>query len=248
MAVNQGGAMYNTNDSDVIVRDCAFTNNEANVGGAVLNERSAVAFKNCTFLQNAATNFGGAMYNDNSSPLITNCVFVDNVAGERGGAVLNYELSDAEIMNCTIVGNGAGSGSAGIDNTHNEAVSDTGSEISIIGSILWGNTPTQVMNSLQSSSDIGYSNIEQDCDPAARITCDSKTINEDPSFVEGGVELMPDSPCIDQGNGWIAPPTDIVGNGRYDDPNVSNATNCGGEEPDTCIEYADMGAYEYQGP
>jgi len=248
MAFILGGAMYNTNSSDVTVRNCTFVDNEANMGGAVFNDASSVMFNNCTFLSNYASLSGGAMYNSNSSPPISNSVFVENEAGQKGGAILNFNRSYAEIVNCTVFGNTAGSGSAAIDNGHYDLDSGSGSHSSIIGSIVWGNTPGPIVNSSESFSDIDYSNFDGNCEVAEGNNCDANTIHEDPLFKDDGVELMPDSPCIDQADGWRAPLTDIMGNGRYDDPNVANATNCSGEVLDVCVGHADMGAYEYLGP
>jgi hypothetical protein len=36
----------------------------------------------------------------------------------------------------------------------------------------------------------------------------------------------------------------VEGNPRYDDPSATNAYDCGTDTD--CVEYVDMGAYEYQ--
>jgi hypothetical protein len=57
------------------------------------------------------------------------------------------------------------------------------------------------------------------------------------------LHLQPSSPAIDSGYG-VASDSDVEGNPRYNDPSATNAYDCG-SEPD-CLEYVDMGAYEYQ--
>lgn len=51
--------------------------------------------------------------------------------------------------------------------------------------------------------------------------------------------LLPGSPCIDAGDGSVAPTTDFEGNPRYDDPAVVD-TGVG------VPTYVDIGAYERQ--
>jgi len=66
-------------------------------------------------------------------------------------------------------------------------------------------------------------------------------ISSDPGFtdpVNGDFRLTSGSPCIDAGNGDYAPPIDISGNPREDDPATANT---GSGNPD----YTDMGAFEY---
>jgi hypothetical protein len=58
------------------------------------------------------------------------------------------------------------------------------------------------------------------------------------------LHLQPGSPAIDSGYGLNPTDADVEGNPRYDDPSSPNAYDCGSDTD--CLEYADMGAYEYQ--
>jgi hypothetical protein len=75
------------------------------------------------------------------------------------------------------------------------------------------------------------------------ITYNSTVVTGDPySIID--LHLPEGSPAIDAGYGLWASATDADGFPRYDDPGSPNAFDCD-SEPD-CLEYADMGAYEYQ--
>jgi hypothetical protein len=65
-------------------------------------------------------------------------------------------------------------------------------------------------------------------------------IGSNPQFLDAAnwdFHLSSGSPCIDAGNGNVAPKLDIDGNLRYDDPAV---TNTGTGDP----AYSDIGVYE----
>ncbi len=69
-------------------------------------------------------------------------------------------------------------------------------------------------------------------------------ISADPNYVDaaiGNYRLNFGSPCIDAGNGMVGPPTDIMGDPRYNDPRTKNPT--GVRDPNG--NYADMGAYNF---
>jgi len=74
-------------------------------------------------------------------------------------------------------------------------------------------------------------------------------ISKDPLFVDidtGDLHLMEGSPCIDSASGLIAPGSDVEGILRQDDPASVNVHSCIDAGIDSgCVEYADMGAYEY---
>ena len=60
------------------------------------------------------------------------------------------------------------------------------------------------------------------------------------------LHLRPGSPAIDAADGRMAPLTDIEGRSRFDDPAAVNVCSCVDAGADaSCVEYADIGAYEY---
>ena len=66
------------------------------------------------------------------------------------------------------------------------------------------------------------------------------------SNVPPDLHLRPGSPAIDAADGVMAPALDIDGQCRLDDPASVNVYSCSDAGPDAaCVEYADMGAYEY---
>jgi hypothetical protein len=60
------------------------------------------------------------------------------------------------------------------------------------------------------------------------------------------LHLQSGSPAIDSGYGLGASNLDVEGNPRYDDPSASNVYDCASDAGPDCVEYVDMGAYEYQ--
>ncbi len=63
---NSGGGLYST-QSSLLVQNCTFAENSAEVGGAVYNLDSDNTFANCIYWGNTASFRGGAMLNDQSS-------------------------------------------------------------------------------------------------------------------------------------------------------------------------------------
>ena len=84
-----------------------------NYGGAVYaNLSSNILVDNCRFYGNRADISGGAlMATNHSSPVVRNSVFVNNHA-LYGGAVLSYHNSNTTFQNCYFSGNNAENGGA----------------------------------------------------------------------------------------------------------------------------------------
>jgi predicted outer membrane repeat protein len=127
---SEGGALYSWNCDTVVVTDCTFKGNGADLGGAVCNqEYCGVSLTRCTFLANEAADSGrdgivytprletivsgqgGAVYNgDHSETTFLNCRFLGNTAANQGGAV--YATGFPTIVNSTFSGNSAARGGA----------------------------------------------------------------------------------------------------------------------------------------
>jgi predicted outer membrane repeat protein len=97
-------------------------------------------------------------------------------------------------INCTFVGNSAGSGGAICNQDYASA--------QVRNSIVWANLPNQV----SAATAVTYSDVQGGC-------LGQGNIDIDPCFVDAGgsdYHLLPDSPCINAGDpGLVAGPNDV---------------------------------------
>ncbi len=119
----------------------------------------------------------GAIFCDGSSPTIRNCLIVGNRATHASGAAVYCRDSRATIANCTIADNLAGGNGA--------AVKLVGSSITLNSSILWNNTPAQILTTGNSAPRIEFCDIAGD-------GSDSGNISVDPLFVAAGYWADPE--------------------------------------------------------
>lgn len=133
-----------------------------------------------------------------------NCTFEENEAYE-GGAIYVYEAT--RLINCTLVNNHADFGGA---------LYGRGSSLvmTIINSIIWGNTGDSQIYEFTGSARPHHSNIDQD----GYILPGAGNIRMDPAFEAGSLALSASSPCIDAGdNGFALQTTDLGGSPRIVD-------------------------------
>ena len=201
-------------------------------GGLYCNNSSPV-IQNITFFDNKA-DYGGGMYLDNSNPSLTNVALYENQA-TKGSSIYCYG-SNPLMVNTTIVNNlNTNAYGGGI-------YCGAGSNAKIVNSILWNNSPHEVV--LQgvyspNSVEISYSDIMDGengifINGVGTVNWLEGNINEDPIFVGSGNHLYQVSdlsPCIDAGTpdttGLNLPEYDLAGNPRFVNGRV------------------DMGAYEW---
>jgi hypothetical protein len=127
------------------------------------------------------------MYNAFSSPNIINTTFSGNSASINGGGMMSY----------------AGSGPP--------------ASPWILNSILWGDTPNEIVRSGLATTSATYSDIQGGFTGTGNI-------NSDPLFVNPGLgnfHIPSTSPCKDTGTSTGAPPADLEGyprpyNGLFD--------------------------------
>lgn len=101
-----GGAMYNTNEANVIITNCTFVRNSAKEGGGIYNYNlSSPTITDCVINTNSASRGGGMMNRYASSPTIVNSQFVTNEASTHGGAMCNDYGASPRILNCTFQDN-----------------------------------------------------------------------------------------------------------------------------------------------
>jgi hypothetical protein len=101
-----GGGMYNVGSSPT-VRDCIFTDNEAEVGGGMRNQwGSSPLIEGCSFIDNVAYPAGGGMINSEGQPVVRDCLFLQNTAYDVGG-VINLDPGEGPVtfINCLFVQN-----------------------------------------------------------------------------------------------------------------------------------------------
>ena len=96
-------------------------------------------------------NSAGAIYCRGSSPLIANCLIVGNRAAfANAGAILCVD-SQASFVNCTIADN--------YGSRNGAALCLDDSQVTMINSILWGNTPTEVLVDNSSGFLVTYTDL-----------------------------------------------------------------------------------------
>lgn len=193
-----------------------------NEGGGILIQYLAPRIRNNRIVGNSApyktgcvSAGGGAIRCGDGNPIIENNLIACNQAGGYGGAiVLNY--SGARIANNLIVrnqvGDQFGGGAVWIYNNdsyprvlENNVIADNRAGPSSTGgirfyatnallqnSILWGNTPSQLITQ-------GASVSVRFCDVAGGFA-GTGNINSDPLWTGGRYYLSTGSPCIDAGN------------------------------------------------
>ena len=211
--------------SDTILDGFTITGGFGYDGGGMQNWESNPTVINCIFTANMARN-GGGMCNYQSSPKLTNCIFIGNTAESGGGGILNYGSSPT-VTNCTFNGNKANSG-GGMYNYNN-------SSATVTNCIFWGNVEGEIYDSIGSSSNVNYCDVQGGWSGAG-----GNNIDADPCFVNaasGDLRLLSDlSPCVDAGDNGAPnlPATDITDNPRVVD----------GDRDGT--ETVDMGAFELQ--
>ncbi len=238
-----GGGMANETSSPTIT-SCAFSDNSSSNGdggGMYNNDASSPTISNCLFSGNSSLSNGGAFYNAmSSSPALTNCVLVGNSSGV-GGALYGYQSSPT-LTNCSLIGNSATTSGGALYNNNT-------SSPHLNNCILWGDsaaTDAEVYNLSSSVPVFRYCDVQgsggSDAWVATLGTDNGGNIDGDPLFIDAASDnyrLTQGSPCIDAGDGALAPQYDASGNVRCDDPET---VNTGAASP----AYTDIGAYEYQ--
>lgn len=114
-----------------------------------------------------------------SSPTIVNCLIVGNRGSDPNGAVVRCMDSSATLVNCTIADNYTGRNGA--------ALYLQNSDVLVVNSILWGNTPSQIVTSGARVPSVRYSCI-------AGGWSGTGNIDADPLFASSGLWVNRDDP------------------------------------------------------
>ncbi|MFM6436409.1 MAG: beta strand repeat-containing protein, partial [Microcystis panniformis] len=111
VATNDGGAIYNTNNSNPTLVNTVFSRNTANTGGggAVYNNLSNPTFINSTFSGNAGVT--GAAINDvSSSPILRNSILWGNYNSSNTGKQINDVSGSSVAVTKSIIQGGGYTG------------------------------------------------------------------------------------------------------------------------------------------
>ena len=122
----------------------------------------------------------GGIHCTDSSPVISNCLVVGNRWTDPNGAAVYLSDSRAVLMNCTIADNCGDAGGAGLMLVDSNAV--------MTNSILWGNTPCDILACGTSDPSIGYCVVP---DLWAGL---GNNIQTDPLFARRGVWVNREDP------------------------------------------------------
>lgn len=197
-----------------------FLNNTASslfdigLGGGLGIFKSTVTVSGNYFQQNSAEggeSIGGAMRIYSSTVQSSNNIYSENSAS-LGGAIhasgISLDSLQMEIINSTIVNNAADGSGGGV-------YVDSASQVTIVNTILWENTPEQLSQSTGTLA-VRYSDVQDGWDGLGNI-------NANPTFLSPTTfKLSDNSPCIDAGIDsveiggvwYFAPPDDFAGNPR----------------------------------
>ncbi len=124
--VGFGGAMFNWQTINLVIRNCTFTGNAAQNAAALYNDHrqippflaNSVVIEDCTFDGNGAaladgTGYGGCIYFWKTSFTISRCDFMNSAANEDGGAIYNAGANKICLLeDCTFSGSAATFGGA----------------------------------------------------------------------------------------------------------------------------------------
>jgi len=227
----RGGGVFILNSNPMIV-NCIFEGNGGvSTGGALYSNDSNPRIFRCTFRENSA-GAGGAIYSTGGVPELANCLLYDNTASQ-GAGMYNISGSQPVLTNCTYHANAASTGGAIVN-------AGGATSASLVNTILWANTPDQILNQSGGSASVTYSNIQGGY-------AGTGNINIDPRFVDaanGDYRLDAWSLCIDSGDNNAVVlagfDVDLDDNHRFiDDAGMPDTGN--GSAP-----LVDMGAYERQ--
>ncbi len=222
-----GGLMLD--NSDIIVENCLFSNNEATaedngMGGAIygINTTSETQILNCKFVNNHSYGEGGAIkLTGDNGVYIDRCTFIDNTVLYGGGAICLYGCYDTQIRRSLFIGNITTYSSGGsvliegysarikfvnctmINNAASGgdggAVELAFSDASFTNSIIYNNHGAYSDNIYL---DLGYAEVNYCNTPFPEGAEGSNNINVDAEFVDevnNNFYLSATSPCINSG-------------------------------------------------
>ncbi|MDR1335976.1 MAG: MBG domain-containing protein [Tannerella sp.] len=210
-------------------------------GGGIINIYSSPVLTHLVISGNHARSNGGGMYNNSSSPTLINVLISGNSAAAGGGGIYNTGTSNATLINVTISGNNAATG-GGI---YNNDESSPG----LTGTIVWGNSNTNVYNGGSLDPKYRYSLVQGINLAGKDNSLDGTGETNSPRFVH---PIAPSSTPTADGDYRLQTTTRIIDKGDNDAyleaftpslPGFDGKTDLAGD-PRLYGDNIDLGAYE----
>ena len=206
----------------LFVEGCAFNGNTAERGAGISAQSPArLCVSGTTMHGNRSRSDGGAVWLDGASAEISATRLQFNRAGGLAGGIMMSGSSSLDMVNCLMLGNAASGAtsvlhcnpsSLGVSLANCTFASDSGGggvSCSLAGR-------TDILNSAftgRVSFGGGQPSASFNCVPADWSGYGNGNIASDPMLTGAGM-LKAGSPCIDAGDGLLAPASDIFGNPR----------------------------------
>ena len=206
----------------LFVEGCAFNGNTAERGAGISAQSPArLCVSGTTMHGNRSRSDGGAVWLDGASAEISATRLQFNRAGGLAGGIMMSGSSSLDMVNCLMLGNAASGAtsalhcnpsSLGVSLANCTFASDSGGggvSCSLAGR-------TDILNSAftgRVSFGGGQPSASFNCVPADWSGYGNGNIASDPMLTGAGM-LKAESPCIDAGDGLLAPASDIFGNPR----------------------------------
>jgi len=209
-----GGGIMCGNNTNPNVTNVIIANSQASQGGGVYcGTNSSPVLTNVSIYENNSyppgmgLSYGGGIYCGwGSKPTLINSVISRNTSwGEQGpgpiriveGGGIYCDSAELNLENVTVSNNNGG------------IFSQSGSDITVLNSIIWYNTGNQIWSYDSSTITIGYSNISGGLDgimldDVSTVNWFNGNINAFPVFCDpdnGDYTLAENSPCVGTGEG-----------------------------------------------
>ena len=194
--VSGGGVRFFYCTSPIII-GCTISSNTGGGAGGIDSYHSSPIIRDCVINDNKVSGGAGGVGFHMSSATVTNCVISSNEAQDCAGLIAVGSATN--IVNCTIRNNRASARGGGI--CANGSVTAT-------NSILWGNTPDEILTGLGGSMNATY------CDIESGFTGEGNIDANPLFFTLSDHHLSSVSPCLDAGISEGAPDRDIDGDPR----------------------------------
>ena len=228
---DNGGAIYNRDNSSPIIKYCVIKENDAYRAAGIYNyDNSSPEITKCIIKGNDANFYAGIYNSSYCSPDITNCLISGNYSS-YGSGIMNDNWCSPNVTNTTIAGNRAQFNGGGVQNSWNCSPVFT-------NCIIWGNSAGSAGNCVHNSNSsptFNYCDIQGGQavfgDGGGNSITYTNNIDQNPFFVDpvdpadapttdGDLRILNWSPCVDAGTSTGAPSDDIEGDSRIGNPDI----------------------------